>query len=252
MKTFAFALQKGGTGKTSIAVSVAVELAKKGKTLLIDADPQGNATSWLNIEGVKYEFADLLTEKCSVEESAIKTEIENLYLIPTAANSADLTDFAETKAVTKPFLISDFKERLAKYFDYCVFDLSPHFGALEKGCLLATDKIVNVLECSEFARDGFLMFKERLEETKKDLRIASNQSPFITDIVINSKDDRKIVQKTIFEQMKSLQEVFKMHTIPLEPGFEKAQALHIVLQELSGTKKQTLDCIKEIAESLTK
>ena len=70
MKTITFALQKGGTGKTSISVSTAVQLAENGKkVLLIDADPQGNATTWLGIDTISVELADVLMKKCSYKES---------------------------------------------------------------------------------------------------------------------------------------------------------------------------------------
>ena len=63
MKTYTFAIQKGGTGKTSVSVSVAVELAKFGRTILIDADPQGNTTDWMNLPSLQYELSDVLSDK---------------------------------------------------------------------------------------------------------------------------------------------------------------------------------------------
>ena len=84
MKIITVALQKGGVGKTSVAVSLAVELAKSGKTILIDADPQGNATTWLDIQTMQYEFADLLNGKCLLEQCVNKTSTNNLFIIPTA------------------------------------------------------------------------------------------------------------------------------------------------------------------------
>ena len=67
MKTYTFAIQKGGTGKTSVSVSVAVELAKLGRTILIDADPQGNTTDWMNLPKLEYELSDVLSDKCTIK-----------------------------------------------------------------------------------------------------------------------------------------------------------------------------------------
>ena len=80
MKTISFALQKGGVGKTSISVSTAAELAKYGKTLLIDADPQGNASGWL-ISELEYELADVLLNKedARMLNTSFKEVFDNSY-----------------------------------------------------------------------------------------------------------------------------------------------------------------------------
>ena len=108
MKTITFALQKGGTGKTSISTSIAVELASMGKkTLLIDCDPQGNATSWILDSDVSIgmELSDVLMEKCSPEEALMETKVENLFLIPTASLGGTLRLYQKTLAVEQPFAI---------------------------------------------------------------------------------------------------------------------------------------------------
>ena len=90
MKITTFAIQKGGTGKTSLSVSTAVELAKIGRTIIIDADPQGNTTTWLGIENLQYELSDLLTKEDYTAEDINKTiqttPVENLFIIPTAGS----------------------------------------------------------------------------------------------------------------------------------------------------------------------
>ncbi len=91
-------LQKGGVGKTSTAVSLAVELSKMGKVVLIDADPQGNATTWLNIQTMQFEFADLLNGKCVLDQCLVETATKNLYIIPTAGIGGELKEYSENKA----------------------------------------------------------------------------------------------------------------------------------------------------------
>ncbi|WP_147612793.1 ParA family protein [Treponema pectinovorum] len=98
MKTITFALQKGGTGKTSLSVSTAVQLAESGKKgLLLDADPQGNATTWLGIDEISVELADVLMKKSPAKDAIINTQVENLSIIPTAS-----LDYSKTLDTSKP------------------------------------------------------------------------------------------------------------------------------------------------------
>lgn len=83
MKTITFALQKGGTGKTSVSIAVAEELAKKHKVIFIDADPQGNASAWIGPNEIAYEFSDALTGKAPLGQCITKTIVTDLFLLPT-------------------------------------------------------------------------------------------------------------------------------------------------------------------------
>lgn len=104
MKVITFALQKGGTGKTSSSTSVAVEMAFTGKkVLLIDADPQGNATSWILDHEIDKEFADVLMVKCSVSDAIISTRYPNLSILPTASLGGGLRSYQKTLANEEPF-----------------------------------------------------------------------------------------------------------------------------------------------------
>ena len=84
MKSICVAIQKGGVGKTTISVNLAAEIAKTNKVVLIDGDPQGNSTSSL-VDNFEYELADILYGNVAVDEAIAKTNVENLYIIPTAA-----------------------------------------------------------------------------------------------------------------------------------------------------------------------
>ena len=135
MKTITFGIQKGGTGKTSISISVASQLAIDGKkTIILDADPQGNATGWI-IKELSHELADVLFNSCQVEEAIQKTSIENLFIMPTAGLGGDLRLYGETKASNKPYAIKQLLPKLeALGFEYCIIDTSPAFSPLEKAC----------------------------------------------------------------------------------------------------------------------
>ena len=165
MKTITFALQKGGTGKTSVAVCVASELAKTSKVVLIDADPQGNASAWYNQE-LTAELSDVLTKKANIGQALVSTKVKNLFMIPTAGVDGGLNDYQKTEATRNQEAMLDVTDELAKAFDYCIIDTSPHFGPLEESCFIASDEVVPVMMIDRFSFDGLEIFMNNLAELK--------------------------------------------------------------------------------------
>lgn len=250
MKTIAFALQKGGTGKTSTAVSVATELAKKHKIVLIDADPQGNASAWYNNE-LTAELSDVLTNKAGIGEALISTGIKNLFMIPTAGVGGGLNAYQKTEANGKPEAMLDVTDELAKAFDFCIIDTSPHFGPLEESCFIASDEIVPVMMIDRFSFDGLEIFMSNLQDLKSRAKRVSKAAE-IKRLVLNSKDNRLATQEGKIDALiKTLPENMKLHVIPVDQAFKKAQDMHEPIETVEP-KKETLTVIKEIAKELSK
>ncbi len=250
MKTIAFALQKGGTGKTSTAVSVATELAKKHKVVLIDADPQGNASAWYNNE-LTAELSDVLTNKAGIGEALISTGIKNLFMIPTAGVGGGLNAYQKTEANGKPEAMLDVTDELAKAFDFCIIDTSPHFGPLEESCFIASDEIVPVMMIDRFSFDGLEIFMSNLQDLKSRAKRVSKAAE-IKRLVLNSKDNRLATQEGKIDALiKTLPENMKLHVIPVDQAFKKAQDMHEPIETVEP-KKETLTVIKEIAKELSK
>lgn len=250
MKTIAFALQKGGTGKTSTAVSVATELAKKHKVVLIDADPQGNASAWYNNE-LTAELSDILTNKAGIGEALISTGIKNLFMIPTAGVGGGLNAYQKTEANGKPEAMLDVTDELAKAFDFCIIDTSPHFGPLEESCFIASDEIVPVMMIDRFSFDGLEIFMSNLQDLKSRAKRVSKAAE-IKRLVLNSKDNRLATQEGKIDALiKTLPENMKLHVIPVDQAFKKAQDMHEPIETVEP-KKETLTVIKEIAKELSK
>ena len=247
MKTISFAIQKGGTGKTSVSVSVAGELAIEGKkTLLVDADPQGNSTGWL-ISDVEYELADVLSGRAELSQAVVRTRLENLYMLPTAGIGGALRDFSQTATGDKIFGIRNILEDASGMgFDYAVIDTSPAFGLLEKMCLVASDETVAVLQLDIFSTDGLVTFADSLGRLKQNMRI---QAPSFTRLVLNSKDDRLQQQGQLLEQFRE-RGGFQLFMLPVDQAFKRAQGGQVLIQETYGAKAATLAAVRDIARAV--
>lgn len=249
MKTITFALQKGGTGKTSISVSTAVQLAENGKkVLLLDADPQGNATTWLGIEEISVELADVLMKKNPAKDAIISTQVENLSIIPTASLDSDLRLYSKTLATQQPFIIKHLCREVKEEFDFLIIDTSPSFGALEESCFLASDEAITVLNIDEFSSDGLITFMQNIDSLKDRY---DTDKPKMDKIILNSRDLRLVQQADYLEKIKSATDS-KLYIVPVDQSFRKAQSVHVPVQYLEGTKKETLSVIKELSSDIEK
>lgn len=247
MKTITFALQKGGTGKTSISVSTAVQLAENGKkVLLIDADPQGNATTWLGIDTISVELADVLMKKNSAKDAIINTQVDNLFIIPTASLDSDLRLYSKTLATQQPFIIKHLCREIKEDFDFLIIDTSPAFGALEESCFLASDEAITVLNIDEFSSDGLITFMQNIDSLKDRY---DTDKPKMNKIILNSRDLRLVQQADYLEKIKTATDS-KLYIVPVDQAFRKAQSVHVPVQYLEGTKKETLSVIQELSSDI--
>lgn len=248
MKTITFGIQKGGTGKTSISVSVASQLAVDGKkTLFIDADPQGNATGWI-LKELNHELADVLFNSCQVEEAIQGTSIDNLFILPTAGLGGDLRLYAETKASQKPFIIKQLLPKLeALGFEYVIIDTSPAFSPLEKSCFLASDEVIPVMQIDIFSTDGLSVFSRMIEELRTDF---DTEKPALNSIVLNARDDRLPQQKTLLEAYEKNFNNLGLFIVPVDQGFKKSQGAGFFIQEYAKTKRETLEAIEALTNAI--
>jgi cellulose biosynthesis protein BcsQ len=149
MKKICFHIQKGGVGKTSVSGNAASLLAGDGKkTLLVDCDPQGNASSWFCREKPAHDLADVITGTVPAAD-ALYPLGKNWFFLPVAARGGALKRWAETELVRSPraieFLIADL-EKLG--FEYAFFDCSPSFSMLERSFISCMDEVINPLSRS--------------------------------------------------------------------------------------------------------
>ena len=176
-KIISFANQKGGVGKTTSAVNIAASLGVLGyKVLLIDLDPQGNATSGVGImkKNLKATAYEMLTSDISPKEVVIPTNYDNLSIIPThttlARAESELGDMENGE-----FVMSKKLETLRNDYDYVIIDCPPSLGMLTVNAMTASDGVVIPMQCEFFALEGLsqLMFTiSRIKQHyNKDLKV---------------------------------------------------------------------------------
>lgn len=187
-KIIAFSNQKGGIGKTTSAVNIAAAVGKAGKkVLLVDLDPQGNATSGVGVSkkgGHKTSY-DLLVGDEGVDEIVMETPFENLWVIPTNIGLAG-AEYELVTAEKREFFLRDRLQELKNRFDYIVIDCPPSLGILTVSALTAADGVVIPMVCEYYALEGLSQLMLTIRQVKKRY----NPGLEITGILITMYDKR--------------------------------------------------------------
>lgn len=171
MKIASVVNQKGGVGKTTTAINLLTAFASIGKKcLLVDADPQGNATTGL---GIDYDSREnnvykVLINKMEIVDAISATEIQNLHIIPSVMDlsGAERELFALNDW---HFILQEKLQKIADAFDYIFIDCPPSLGVLTICSLVASDSLIIPLQCEFFALEGLSHLLNTIELIKKNL-----------------------------------------------------------------------------------
>jgi chromosome partitioning protein len=187
-KIVSFSNQKGGVGKTTSCVNIAAQVAKKDKkVLLIDMDPQGNATSGLGVpkSKVKKTVYDVIIGRSEANEAIIKTNFKNLWVIPANMNLAGAElELNELEEVTD-YLKSEL-ETVKSDYDYIFIDCPPSLGLLPLNAFAAADSLLVPLQCEYFAMEGVADLTTTIKMCQKRL----NGALEIEGILLTMYDSR--------------------------------------------------------------
>ena len=198
-KVISVANQKGGVGKTTTTVNLGTLLAKKGKkVLLIDADPQGNATSGLGVDKeVELSTYDILVNDTGIEETLEDTIIKNLKICPSNINLAG----AEVELVSMMSREQRLKEKLdvvKDYFDYILIDCPPSLGLITLNSFTASDSVLIPVQCEYFALEGLGQLINTINLVKKHL----NKSIYIEGALLTMYDIRTNLSNQVVKEVK--------------------------------------------------
>lgn len=169
-KVISVANQKGGVGKTTTAVNFSTILAKKGKrVLMIDTDPQGNATSGLGIDkNVNFSVYDVIINDVEIENTLQKTIVKNLEVCPSNINLAG----AEVELVSMEDREYKLKEKIDSQkdkYDYIIIDCPPSLGLITLNAFTASDSVLIPVQCEYYALEGLGQLLNTIQLVKQHL-----------------------------------------------------------------------------------
>jgi chromosome partitioning protein len=248
MKKIAFCNQKGGVAKTTSAINIAAYLAIHGKkTLLVDLDPQANATSGVGVAKAKIgnSIYNVLHEHIDISQAILPTEIDNLLIIP---SNIHLTG-AEVELVNvmgREYRLKKALQEMQHEFDYVIFDCPPSLGLLTINGLAAANSVIIPIQCEYYALEGLGQLMQTLELIKENL----NERLEVEGVLMTLADYRTNLTKEVINEVKEhfKEKVYKTiipRTVKLTeaPGFGKPIALYA--ENSIGAKKYS-DVAKEI------
>lgn len=192
--------QKGGVGKTTSAVNLAAYIARDRRALLVDTDPQGNATSGLGIDrrGVTEDIYSVLVHGTSVASARTKTAVPNLDLVPATINLAG----AEMEMYSLPereYILKKALEAVAGEYDYILIDSPPSLGMITVNTLTAANQVLIPLQCEYYALEGITQLLEIIERVRQHL----NPDLEIGRVILTMFDGRVNLANQVMHEVKS-------------------------------------------------
>ena len=251
-KIISFANQKGGVGKTTSAVNIAASLGILGyKTLLIDLDPQGNATSGVGVpkKSLRGTVKEVLTGELDIKDVILPTEYQNISVIPTNVSLSG-AEFDLYNEEGSEYNLKDALAKITNDYDYILIDCPPSLGMLTINAFVASDGIVVPMQSEFYAVEGL----SQLITTTKRIKKNYNENLNITGILVTMYNKRLLLSMQV---MAELQKYYpdKLFSTTISrnvklseaPGFGKPVYYH---DKHSKGAQEYLEVAKELANRI--
>lgn len=212
-ETIAIINQKGGCGKTTTAVNLAAALSLLGKkVLLIDIDPQGNATTGLGIEKneIKHTIYTVLSGEDAPEDAIIRTDIAGLDLIPSNISLSG-AEVELSREIGGDFILKGRMDGISYDYDYIFIDVPPSLGLLTINALIASDSVIIPIQAEYYALEGMADLMKVMDLVKNRLESPSK----IKGVLLTLYDSRTRLGREVYKNVKNFfgDKIFKT-TVP--------------------------------------
>ena len=199
-KIISFANQKGGVGKTTSVINIAAELGKRGKrVLLVDMDPQGNATSGLGIvkKSIKISSYQVLIGEVDAKSATLTTEFKNLSLIPSTISLVG-AEYDLHTSEDRGMNCAKALEEVKEDYDFILIDCPPTLGMITINALAAADGVIIPMPCDFFSLEGL----SQLNLTIKKVRSLYNPNLDVTGLLLTMYNKRLLLTAQVESELK--------------------------------------------------
>ena len=199
-KVLAITNQKGGVGKTTTAVNLSTSMAlHKRKTLLIDIDPQGNASTGVGLDKMKVKrcIYDVLINQTPTKEIILSTQVKDLYILPSTIQLAG-AEIELVNYISRENKLKHAIKSIKNDYDYIIIDCPPSLGLLTLNSLTAADAVIIPIQCEYYALEGIGQLLSTISLVRENL----NSSLGIEGILLTMYDSRTNLSRDVIREVK--------------------------------------------------